>query len=311
MAAVDALGGQGLSLRRGIGVCGACCLGAGWCWFQDCACLVNRDSVGGGQGGPGRQVMVAAQQQVNRMRPLGGGRDEYRDHRPGRAATAAIGKARRPGPGGLVDGCPWIGLGFARQELHRRSAGAGSRLRPASPPPPPRAADGWAAVGLAHRVAAWRVYSLRPGVLPDVLDVSSDARRAGVGPADPLQRARDLTVVQAGIITAVAADDLELVGVAAFRPALHDAGRRRRSTTVQPSPGWPWSFMSGSMCDWLDFRLPGDAQEGRLSGAVVDGGGRAVRMAPPLAACASCSRRPGSRGCRRRTAPTRRRCPWR
>jgi hypothetical protein len=51
--------------------------------------------------------MVAAQQQVNRMRPLGGGRDEYRDHRPGRAATAAIGKARR---GTSMDGADFVVL---------------------------------------------------------------------------------------------------------------------------------------------------------------------------------------------------------
>ena len=73
-------------------------------------------------------------------------------------------------------------------------------------------------------------------MLSDVLDVCGDARRAGVGPADPLQRARDLTVVQAGIITAVAADDLELVGVAAFRPTLHDAGR---PPPQHYRPAWP------------------------------------------------------------------------
>jgi hypothetical protein len=32
-------------------------------------------------------------------------------------------------------------------------------------------------------------------------------------------------LVPAGIITVVAADDLERVAVAAFRPAVHDAGR--------------------------------------------------------------------------------------
>ena len=40
-----------------------------------------------------------------------------------------------------------------------------------------------------------------------------------------LQRGRDLAVVQARVIPAVAADDLELLGVAAFRAALHHAGR--------------------------------------------------------------------------------------
>jgi hypothetical protein len=62
VAAVDAVCGQELSPLSGIGVCGAYCLGAGWYWFQDCAGLVDRDSVGGGQGSPGGQVVVAAQQ---------------------------------------------------------------------------------------------------------------------------------------------------------------------------------------------------------------------------------------------------------
>ena len=67
--------------------------------------------------------------------------------------------------------------------------------------------------------------TLRPGVPPDVLDVGCDARGDGAGSADPLERGRDLTVVQAGIISAVAADDLVFVGVAAFWPSSHDADR--------------------------------------------------------------------------------------
>ena len=51
------------------------------------------------------------------MRARGAGRNEYPDHRSGRAAAAAISKRRRPGPGSLVIG----GLGPAVQEPHPRS----------------------------------------------------------------------------------------------------------------------------------------------------------------------------------------------
>jgi hypothetical protein len=45
-------------------------------------------------------------------------------------------------------------------------------------------------------------------------------------PVDSLQLGCDLAVVAAGIITAAAADDLEGVGVAAFRLAVRDADRK-------------------------------------------------------------------------------------
>jgi hypothetical protein len=51
----------------------------------------------------------------------------------------------------------------------------------------------------------------RPGVLPGMPDICRDARRHRVGPADLLQRGRDLTVIQVRVIPTVAADDLELV----------------------------------------------------------------------------------------------------
>ena len=51
------------------------------------------------------------------MRAGGGGWNEYPDHRPGRAAAAAISKTRRPGPGRLVIGS----LGPAVRKLHPRS----------------------------------------------------------------------------------------------------------------------------------------------------------------------------------------------
>jgi hypothetical protein len=51
------------------------------------------------------------------------------------------------------------------------------------------------------------------------------ARPHCVRPADPLKSARDLGVIQVMVIAALAADELKRVGVAAFSPALHDAGR--------------------------------------------------------------------------------------
>jgi hypothetical protein len=55
--------------------------------------------------------------------------------------------------------------------------------------------------------------------------VSGHASPDRVWPTDSLQLGCYLAVVAGGIITAVTADDLERVGVAAFRPAVHDAGR--------------------------------------------------------------------------------------
>jgi hypothetical protein len=51
------------------------------------------------------------------------------------------------------------------------------------------------------------------------------ARAHRVRPADPLKPARDLGVIQVMVIAALAADELKRVGVAAFSPALYDAGR--------------------------------------------------------------------------------------
>src|SRR5271167_4321301 len=55
------------------------------------------------------------------MRASGGGRDEYPDHRPGRAAAGAAGKRRRPGPASLVIGSPPRALGLAARKPHRHS----------------------------------------------------------------------------------------------------------------------------------------------------------------------------------------------
>jgi hypothetical protein len=74
-------------------------------------------------------------------------------------------------------------------------------------------------------------------VLLDVLLLGRHADRDRVGPADPLQLGRDIAVIQVGIVTAVAADDLVQVGVAALRLAFDHADRLARGTTARSSRG--------------------------------------------------------------------------
>jgi hypothetical protein len=62
-------------------------------------------------------------------------------------------------------------------------------------------------------------------MLNEVLLIRGNSGHELVWPADSLKFGRDLTGIQAGIIAAVAADDLEHVGVAAFHVARNDAGR--------------------------------------------------------------------------------------
>jgi hypothetical protein len=92
------------------------------------------------------------------------------------------------------------------------------------------------AAPIAQRLAAWLVTVQWPGVPPGMPDVCGDARRHRVRPADPLQRGRDLVVTQVRVIPAVGADDLELVGPAAFGPAVHNADRSppQHHRPVQP-----------------------------------------------------------------------------
>src|SRR6476646_10701458 len=71
--------------------------------------------------------------------------------------------------------------------------------------------------------------------LSEMLRVRSEARLQRVRPADQLKPGRDLPVVQIRVITALTADELEHVGVAAFHPAFHDADRlapQARGTAV-------------------------------------------------------------------------------
>jgi hypothetical protein len=59
----------------------------------------------------------------------------------------------------------------------------------------------------------------------EVLLVCGNADCEQVWPAEQLKPGRDLLVIQVGIVTAVAADDLLQVGVGAFCMAVHDSGR--------------------------------------------------------------------------------------
>ncbi len=116
----------GSSPRRGTG-------GRGMACFQladagsTAAPVVDDHCAGGGQGGHGRPEVVAAQQEIHRMRASRGGRDEDPHHRPGGAAAGAITQSGRPGPvspvigrhsGGLVAGGPPGGLGPAVRKPH-------------------------------------------------------------------------------------------------------------------------------------------------------------------------------------------------
>ncbi len=91
------------SPRRGIG-------GHGIAYFilggdgSATAPVVNDHRAGGSQGGAGHPVVVAAQQQINRMPASRGGRDEDPHHRPGGAAAGPITQIVRPGPGSPVFG---------------------------------------------------------------------------------------------------------------------------------------------------------------------------------------------------------------
>jgi len=94
----------GSSPRRYIGVRVIAC-----CMLADARSattpVVNDHCAGGGQGAAGRPVVVAAQQQINRIRASRGGRDEDPDHRPGGAAAGAVTQSGRPVAVSLVVGC--------------------------------------------------------------------------------------------------------------------------------------------------------------------------------------------------------------
>jgi hypothetical protein len=89
----------------------------------------------------------------------------------------------------------------------RPSPGPGPRPQDRAPPP---FGDGRPALSGGQR---------------EVLLIRCDARPQRVRPTDPLGPGRDLGVIQVRVIAALAADELKRAGIAAFHPALHDAGR--------------------------------------------------------------------------------------
>jgi hypothetical protein len=60
---------------------------------------------------------------------------------------------------------------------------------------------------------------------PEVSLICGPGRLHRARPADPLQPGRDLRVIQAGIIAAVEADELEHIGATTVRPVLRARGR--------------------------------------------------------------------------------------
>jgi hypothetical protein len=78
----------------------------------------------------------------------------------------------------------------------------------------------------------------RLGVPSDVLLVRCDAGRDGIGASDPLKLRRDIVVIQVGMITAVAADDLKQIGVTVCRLAL-DHADRLAPENHRPAAGGP------------------------------------------------------------------------
>src|SRR5271166_751782 len=81
-----------------------CSFDARWRWVQ--IVPVSSITTGGGRGVPGRQVVVAAQQEIGGVRPRRSGRHQYLDYRLGWAAAAPGREARRPGPDGVFPACP-------------------------------------------------------------------------------------------------------------------------------------------------------------------------------------------------------------
>ena len=71
----------------------------------------------------------------------------------------------------------------------------------------------------------------------DVAHACFDACCDRVWPADLLKLARDLTVVEVGMVTAVAADDLEQAAVATLRLPIHEADRLATGDYCPVLPG--------------------------------------------------------------------------
>jgi hypothetical protein len=73
---------------------------------------------------------------------------------------------------------------------------------------------------------------------PDVPAIRRDAYHQPVRPADTLKVSTDIAVIQVGVITAIAADELIFVGVAAFMATCHDADRLASQDYRPPQGGF-------------------------------------------------------------------------
>lgn len=99
--------------------CGIARLLAYWRRVDNRAGLVHDDRTDYGQGCSGRQVVVAAEQEVNWKQTRGCGRDQHHDDRPGRTAAASLGKTGRPEPASLTASCLPGGRSPTPREPHR------------------------------------------------------------------------------------------------------------------------------------------------------------------------------------------------
>jgi hypothetical protein len=157
--------------------------------------------------------------------------------------------------------------------------------------------------------ARWRI--------ADMLSVRRDTRRDQVRPTQPLEFRRGLPVVQAGIVAAFAADELEPVGVTAaptkagrLAPQDHRPAKRvltfgRVSTmrrgpvrmppgSVQSVDGYLLVHMSRSMRDYwpLDITLPGVTRAPETTRTALT---KAAERSRGPQKCEWCPRRGGTR----------------
>ena len=142
------------------------------------------------------------------------------------AAPSAAPRPARPTPGTCAPWwpragcrCPWIPPEQVSELRALRQASPAARRWPGNCTGPGR----WSRRSSGR---SDRLEDRLPGLVPPgVLLIRFHAGRDRVRPADPLELRGDLLVIQVGIVTAIAADELIRVGVAAFRPAADEAGR--------------------------------------------------------------------------------------
>src|SRR5262245_44961908 len=185
-------------------------------------------------------------------------------------------------------------------------------------------------------IVTWQVHRLLDRVPREVLLICGNARRDGVGSADPLKFRCDLTVIEIGIVTTIAADDLERIGVAAFHMTSNDAGwpapqyhRPVKPRAAESRHGCPFVAASLQTAANAPVRWPpgagvtGPGAAGGLDGAGLGGAGRhqggvhrdqaieerrAIRTSGPLALPAAL---PWLAGLRRQVVDVSKGRPWR